>query len=61
MSIPLEKNQLMLLSNTIPTLERAEEKLTEAKAKRAKAERAKAEQAAAEQAAERQVLLQQGD
>jgi hypothetical protein len=41
-----EKNRLMLLSNTIPTLEEAKEKLAEAKAERA---------------AERQVLLQQGD
>jgi hypothetical protein len=56
------KNQLMFLSNTIPTLE-------DAKAERAleKAERAleKAERAAtlekAERAAERQFLLQQGD
>jgi hypothetical protein len=40
-----EKNQLMFLSNTIPTLEKAEDKLAEAKAERA---------------AERQFLLQQG-
>jgi hypothetical protein len=48
------KNQLMFLSNTIPTLEKAEDKLAEAKAERAEAE------AKAERAAERQFLLQQG-
>jgi hypothetical protein len=50
-----EKNQLMFLSNTIPTLE-------DAKAERAleKAERA-ATLEKAERAAERQFLLQQGD
>ena len=61
-----EKNQLMLLSNTIPTLEEAKEKLAadEAEAERAAAE-ARAERAAAEaraeRAAERQFLREQGD
>ena len=48
-----EKNRLMLLSNTIPTMEEAKENLaiTKAEENLAKAERA----------AERQFLLQQGD
>jgi hypothetical protein len=48
-----EKNQLMFLSNTIPTMEKAERALE-------KAERA-ATLEKAERAAERQFLLQQGD